>query len=319
MDIVKPIYTIPERTGPDRFLEDKRATNDLTIITDFFTIPASVEPVIYMRLVEVPLGGIPLPGHGLEDIVVEFVATGQPLNRKYTGLPQTGQFLAEGVNDQYNDTFKFGYIGFSTEDAGKEVRIMYYGRGSLVTASDVNELATGALIRDRAIRPRHIYQGGVGPDGLTGSSDFYFATNVDVGGNLNVTGDLNIAGVVNKSISEVIDVTDDILKLNSGATSPGPDVGIEVDRGGANPQLLWNEATDAWHIKGTTGEDLLTISDNKTVKIVDGGLFKPPTLAVDPTPTIDMIPGTYYCAADNQYKGIVWNAGHTGAEIIILG
>jgi hypothetical protein len=312
MDIQNPIYTIPFRE-----LVDKRATSAIIEVFDTFTIPASTEDVIFMRIVEIPLEGIGLTGYGpTEDIVVELAdAPFTKFDRIFSGQPTTGRVLID------DDTFSFGYLAFSSDDAGKVVKIKYSGRGSFINAADVNELSTGELLRDGAVKPRHIY---LGVTGTTGAIDFVFARDVvigrtlSVGGDLNVTGDLNIEGVVNKSISEVIDFTDDILKLNSGATAPGPNVGLEVDRGGYNPQLIWHEDSDAWLIKGSTGLELLSISDNKTVKVCDGGLFKPPSFATDPIPTAAMIPGTYYCVADNQYKGIV-SDGATGAKIVILG
>ena len=321
MDIVKPVNTVLNRV-----LEDKRPTTEIIEVFDLFTIPATTEREVTMRTVEVPLKGIPLPTYDPTDYIVVKLAD-SPFTRftivDTVSPPGTLASYEIRVDD---DTYSFGYIGFSPDDAGKAVKITYHGRGSLVNAADINDLSTGFLLRDGAVRSRHIYQGGTGPDGFTGSSDFVFASDVGigatltVGGNLNVTGDLNITGVVNKSTSEVIDVTDDILRLNSGATGPGPDVGIEIWRGStsSNPQLIWDESDDAWLVRGTTGIDLLSISDNKTVKICDGGLFKPPTYSADPTPTVDMIPGTYYNSTDRQYKGII-SDGVTGAMIVILG
>ena len=124
----------------------------------------------------------------------------------------------------------------------------------------------------------------------------------------------------NKSLTEYIETTDDILRLNAGATLAASDAGIEVWRGatGTAPQLFWDEAEDEWQVKGTTGVVVLAINDNKTVKICDGGILKPPTRTSDPTPTVDMIPGVYYNSTDRQIKAIV-SDGATGAMIVVLG
>ena len=315
MDIFeKTINTLPFRT-----LTDKRPTDAIVTRGVTLTIgPVGSTPnVCIMRLPEIPLEGEGVTGitgatgNQVFDIFVTEYGYG-PYCGKIGGVPTTKTFLAD------SDTYLFGYIEFSADDIGRVVTVTYKGRGSAVFASDINELATGALIRDHAIRPRHIFLGGTGPDGETGSSDFLFATNVDIGGDLHIVGNLNIEGVVNKSVSEVIDITDDIILLNSGATMPGPDVGLEVDRGGLNPQMVWDEGDDAWEFKGTTGDVLFAVYDNKTVEIGSGGLLKPPTRDDDPVPTVDMIPGIYYNSTDRQTKQIV-SDGLGGAKIVILG
>lgn len=314
------IFQKPINTYPFRDLVDKRPTSALpeqwpVPITEVITIgPGYTGDVCIMRLKEIPLKGVGMTGATGDVTDITVLDIFGSYDGIISGVPATRQFLAD------SDTYKFGYLEFSASDVGQEVTVLYYGRGSIVFASDVNELATGELLKNGSVRPRHIFQGGTGPDGKTGTSDFVFATDVAIGGDLNVIGDLNIEGVVNKSVSEVIDITDDIIMLNSGATGPGPDVGLEIDRGptAGNPMFVWDEGDDAWQMSGISGDVLLSIYDNKTVKVIDGGLFKPPTWASDPIPTVAMIPGIFYNSTDRQYKGIV-SDGVTGAEIVILG
>ena len=220
-----PIQTIKFRT-----LTDKKSITVAgeEIVQDSFLYPGSTGPTfttdtIYLRLSQVPLYGQPVPGYGAFDYIVVELA-----NSPYTqfagvtaeSMLSAGRFLYdEVVEGNTGDTYRLGYIALHPDDYDKSVNIKYYGKGSLICAADINELADGSLIRDEAVRARHIYQG----------EDFTFGQSVNVLGDINLEGDLNVSGVVNRNVSEVLVTTDDILLLNAGQTLAAR-VGLEVDR-----------------------------------------------------------------------------------------
>jgi hypothetical protein len=72
--------------------------------------------------------------------------------------------------------------------------------------------------------------------------------NVTIPGNLTVTGDLTISGSATYINTEIIQLADNTIVLNSNATgSATENAGIEVERGtDANVSILWNETNDQW-------------------------------------------------------------------------
>ena len=73
------------------------------------------------------------------------------------------------------------------------------------------------------------------------------SSNVTVG-KLNVTGDLTVSGTTTTLNTEVLEVKDNEIILNSTATGiPSLNAGIEVERGSStNVKFIWNETTDRW-------------------------------------------------------------------------
>jgi len=67
-------------------------------------------------------------------------------------------------------------------------------------------------------------------------------------GTLNVTGALTVSGSATYINTEIIELADNTIILNSNATgSASQNAGIEVERGDdTNVSLLWNETSDAW-------------------------------------------------------------------------
>ncbi len=306
------IYTINFRT-----LVDKRPVTELEhLCEDTFVVPGITGDYVYLKTTEVPLNQVSVDPY-LPDQYVQIVdvGAGVTFTMKTSGVPGENEFVADA------DTYSFGYIQLSTLNAGDILKIRYFGKGSIIFASDINELADGTLIRDEAIRARHIYQ----------DEGFTFGQDVDVLGDLNLSGDLHIHGVINKDVSEVLNTSDDILLLNSGATQEADVSGIMVERGvsgatgfdGDNPSIAWHKeysgagTTGAWVFKNTLQEPVLVIQDNKNVEISDG-IFKPSSFAGDPALTVDMIPGIYYDSTARQLKGIV--ADEIGnPKIVIIG
>jgi hypothetical protein len=80
--------------------------------------------------------------------------------------------------------------------------------------------------------------------------------NVTIPGNLTVTGDLTISGSATYINTEIIQLADNTIVLNSNATgSATENAGIEVERGtDPNVSVIWNEADNQWTLTndGTT-------------------------------------------------------------------
>ena len=71
---------------------------------------------------------------------------------------------------------------------------------------------------------------------------------VTINNNLTVGGDLNVTGKVNSINTNIINIQDNKVNLNSAFTGvPVADAGIRVERGdSADVELLWNETNDNW-------------------------------------------------------------------------
>lgn len=201
------IYEKTVNAIPFRVLIDKRPTDAIELVTDTFTIgpTGSTGDVCIMRLSEIPLEGATgvsgVTGDVTDIAVSDFIGS---YNGKDHGVPSSREFLAD------SDTYKFGYIEFSSDDIGNEVTVTYYGRGSKVFAADVNELSSGALIQDEAIKARHINQ----------SEGFTFSQSLTVYG---ATG----ATLISISDNKNVEIGDGILWKPSIFTSdPTPTVAM---------------------------------------------------------------------------------------------
>ena len=86
---------------------------------------------------------------------------------------------------------------------------------------------------------------------MNGAADI--SGNLGVSGNLTVTGNLVVTGSATSTLSEIVEITDAFMLLNSDATGTPldvTDVGIEVERGdSANRKLYWDEGDDEWKIQ----------------------------------------------------------------------
>ena len=67
-------------------------------------------------------------------------------------------------------------------------------------------------------------------------------------GNTVIHGNLTVSGNTTTVNSNVVDIGDSVILLNSDETStPSQDAGIEIERGtSTNVKLLWNESSDRW-------------------------------------------------------------------------
>ena len=104
---------------------------------------------------------------------------------------------------------------------------------------------------------------------MTGANSA-FAGNVDVAGNLVLTGNLTVNGSTTTVNSTNTTIDDNLLELNSGATSNANDTGIIMERGstGDNAIVAWDESADKF-VMGTT---TATASDTGNLSITTGTL-----------------------------------------------
>ncbi len=224
--------------------------------------------------------------------------------------PAAGQFLVNYSN---------GNVTFNSTDVGKDVLISYTALGSVVKAEHVNNISSPFV-------PFYNKLNGIVPD-LPATQDFTFPADVTV------TGDLNILGVVNKLAVEVLDLTDNILLLNSGLLDNGvvspaaATVGIEIARttnpqgDSAHPQLVWKEAVlsdpDLWVFNSTSsgplgyGTPLLRVYDKGGVQVTKLTTLQESTLVGT---LVSSDAGLQWFNTDtNQFMG--WN----GTAQVILG
>lgn len=96
---------------------------------------------------------------------------------------------------------------------------------------------------------------GITLDDVLGNGNF---SNKDATvGNMNVQGDLNVQGSITTINTEVINLADNIITLNSNysGNTPNENAGIEVNRGNLQTKrFYWDEILDRW----TVGTDILS-------------------------------------------------------------
>jgi len=311
-----------------RNLANIRPVGTEILIYDYITIPGVAGPGSYLyRLTELPLN-VPLAnpqGSAVECREVDALNNELPGPVRLTAIDQygvltAGKFVIKSDTLDADDTFKFGYIRFSQFDAGRRFKVICTGRGSLVYAEDVLNLNYGLSLLPNAIRPGHISN--------IATDDFTFPRDVDI------LGDLNITGVVNREISEIVNITDDILLMNCNSVAPGPDISFMAHRGSSgDPSVTWDETLDAWALIGTSSNKLLQAFDtgSPTVKvngdllvtgtITGGGVFVLPSYTTLQEAAITItgnIPGLFYNSDERQIKGIV-SDGLGGATLAIMG
>ena len=97
-----------------------------------------------------------------------------------------------------------------------------------------------------------------------------FAGDISAAGDLTVTGDFTVNGSTTTVNSTNTTIDDNLLELNSGATSNANDTGIIMERGstGDNAIVAWDESADKF-IMGTT---TATASDTGNLTIATGTL-----------------------------------------------
>ena len=91
-------------------------------------------------------------------------------------------------------------------------------------------------------------------DSATVNSTLTVGGNVTLLSDLTVEGDLTISGTTTTVNTEIINLADNTIVLNSNATGPATEnAGIEVERGAdSNVTLLWNETSNKWTVGSET-------------------------------------------------------------------
>ena len=86
---------------------------------------------------------------------------------------------------------------------------------------------------------------------------------VTIGNDLTVTGDLVVNGTTTSVNSNIVEIGDNIITLNSDETgAPSQDAGIEIERGtSSNVSLYWNETADKWYLNDGSAKQIATLTD----------------------------------------------------------
>jgi hypothetical protein len=103
----------------------------------------------------------------------------------------------------------------------------------------LTDVPANALFTDEDVSTGNLY------DRLTQISAMVLG---DGTGSITVNGDFNVVGNTTTLETANLVVEDNIITLNSTATTAALDAGIEVNRGSGNgvPALKWNETADRW-------------------------------------------------------------------------
>ncbi len=112
--------------------------------------------------------------------------------------------------------------------------------------------------------------------GLESDGDFHYNPSsgqltvpaVSTTGNITVAGNLTVNGTTTTVASTNTTITDNLLELNSGASSNANDAGILIERGstGDNAIIAWDESADKFTVGTTTG----TASSTGNISISTG-------------------------------------------------
>ena len=104
-----------------------------------------------------------------------------------------------------------------------------------------------------------------------GTAMSFSGANTTANGNLEVTGNLTVNGTTTTVNSTNTTLDDNLLELNSGATSNANDTGIIMERGstGDNAIIAWDESADKFVVGTTTA----TASDTGNLSITTGTLL----------------------------------------------
>ena len=134
-------------------------------------------------------------------------------------------------------------VELGTDTTGNYVATITGGTGVTSTAATTGEGTTHTLSIGQAVG--------------TGSNVTF--------NNLTVSGDLTVSGTTTTVNTETLNVEDNIITLNSGATgaATSTNAGIEIERGSdTNVVLRWNETTDTWQTTndGTNYYNIVTTS-----------------------------------------------------------
>ena len=131
-------------------------------------------------------------------------------------------------------------------DSGTTTAITFSGANATLAgtldvtgASNFNDTTTSTSTTTGAV----VIDGGVG-----------IAENLNVGGDVILGGNLTVNGTTTTVNTTTINLSDNIITLNSDETgTPSQNSGIEIERGtSANVSLIWDESADKWTVGSDT-------------------------------------------------------------------
>lgn len=228
------------------------------------------------------------------------------------GLDDSGQSIISDILTKYNvkDIFSGSYPGLTVtyNTTSKELSInpdefTITVTGDVAGSTTITDLGDATL--DLQVQPDSVELGThttgnyvktvTGGSGITATGSGEGASKVisvdnsvvrttgnqTIGGNktfqddITINGDLTVAGDLITVNSEVVEIADNILLLNSNVTgTPSENGGIEIERGTSdNVSIIWNETTDKWTLTedGSVFHNILTTNDDdEVIKFVDG-------------------------------------------------
>ena len=170
-------------------------------------------------------------------------------------IDATGDFTIDAVTDIVLDADGADVI---LKDAGTE-----FGR--------FTNSSTDFIIKSAVSDKDMIFKGNDGGSEITALTlDMSDAGAATFGGAVTITGNLTVNGTTTTVNSTNTTLDDNLLELNSGATSNANDTGIIMERGstGDNAIIAWDESADKFVVGTTTA----TASDTGNLSIATGTL-----------------------------------------------
>lgn len=170
-------------------------------------------------------------------------------------IDATGDFTIDAVGD------------IKLDAGGGEVEIFDDGTSIGKFANSSSNFQLSSMVQDKDF----IIRGNDGGSFITALTlDMSEAGAATFGGAVTVTGNLTVNGTTTTVNSTNTTLDDNLLELNSGATSNANDTGIIMERGstGDNAIIAWDESEDKFIVGTTTA----TASDTGNLSITTGTL-----------------------------------------------
>ena len=187
-------------------------------------------------------------------------------NLKVSNTPTNGQFLqaqsgaSGGLTWATVNSTPEGTAVISTGETTVGKFLRTDGDGTCSWTTDAGNLTN--------ITPANISSGSL-PNGVVATAAALTGTATGV--NLTLSGDLTVNGTTTTVASTNTTLTDNLIELNSGASSNANDAGILIERGstGDNAIIAWDESAD----KFTVGTTTATASDTGDLTVTPGTLI----------------------------------------------
>jgi hypothetical protein len=211
-------------------------------------------------------------------------------------LDVNGTFRTTGnsiLGDASGDsvTINAATIALANVAAGTDNTVLVYNGSSVVT-DEIDSRVWGSTLVDGSGTANNVTKWS-DSNTVTDSLITDDGSTVTVGGNLTVNGTTTTVNTTNTTI------TDNLLELNSGASSNSNDSGIIIERGstGDNGLFIWDESADKFALGTTTA----TASSTGNITYTDAGL-KVGTLDVSGDANFDS--GTLFVDVSTNRVGI---------------